>query len=142
MTSVKLFLIYSFLVISNCSFQTSIFSELNKKLNGENLILSPVSIFQILSLTSNGANGLTQEEMLETLQNSNISSLNSINYDLLRIFKNFTTVEIANAVMTKFSPTKEFSDICENYFTSISKLESVEQKMDGVAKKPMEKLIK
>ena len=127
MVSFKLLLLYSFFIISNCSFQIFFFNQLNKKSNCQNLIISPTSIFQILSLTSNGAKGLTQEEMIETLQNSNINSLNSINYDLLKITKDFTTVEIANAVMTKFSPTKEFSDICENYFTSISKLESVEQ---------------
>ena len=127
MISIKLFFLYSFFIISNCSFQTSIFNELNKKSNGQNLIISPTSIFQILSLTSNGANGLTQEEMLETLQNSNTNSLNSINYDLLKIFKNLTTVEVANAVMTKFIPENKFSEICENYFAPIEKLESAQQ---------------
>ena len=114
--SVKLFLFYSFLIISQCSFQTSIFNELNKKSKEENLIISPISIFQILSLTSNGANGLTQEEMLKILQSSNINSLNSVNYNILKIFKTFSTVEVANAVMTKSAPEKNFAEICKNYF--------------------------
>ena len=125
--SIKLLLIYSFFIISNCSFQVSIFNELNKNSNGKNLILSPISIFQILSLTSNGANGLTKEEMLETLGNSNDVSLNSVNYNLLKVLKNFTTVETANAVMTKFKPEKKFTEICENYLSSVETLQSAQQ---------------
>ena len=127
MTYINLLLIYSFFIISYCSFQVSIFNELNKNSNGKNLILSPISIFQILSLTSNGANGLTKEEMLETLQNSNGVSLNSVNYNLLKVVKNLTTVEIANAVMTKFEPEKKFTEICKNYLAPIELLQSASQ---------------
>ena len=127
MSSSKLIFLFSFFIISNCSFQTSIFNELNKQSNGKNLVLSPISIFQILSLTSNGANGPTKEEMLETLQNSNDISLNSINYNLLKVLKNFTTLEIANAVMTKVDPEKKFTEICNNYLALITKLETAEQ---------------
>ena len=127
MSSSKLIFLFSFFIISNCSFQTSIFNELNKQSNGKNLVLSPISIFQILSLTSNGAKGTTQEEMLETLQNSNDISLNSINYNLLKVLKNFTTLEIANAVMTKVNPEKKFTEICNNYLALITKLETAEQ---------------
>ena len=111
MTSIKLLLFYSFFIISNCSFQESIFNELNKKSKGKNLIISPISIFQILSLTSNGANGLTQTEMLKTLQNSNIESLNSVNYDIIKTFKRYSSVETANVVMTKIVPEKKFFKI-------------------------------
>ena len=48
----------------NCSFQVSIFNEMNKSKRGKNLIISPLSIFQILSLTTNGAKGQTQKEMI------------------------------------------------------------------------------
>ena len=92
----------------NCSFQISIFNELNKNKKGENLIISPLSIFQILSLTSNGAKDDTQLEMIQALQNEDIDSLNSINYEILEIIKNFKTVEIANAVMSKLDPLENF----------------------------------
>ena len=127
MASIKLFYLFSFFIISNCSFQMSIFNELNKQSNGKNFILSPLSIFQILSLTSNGAKGSTKEEMLATLQNSNEISLNSINYDLLKVLKNFTTLEVANAVMTKVNPLQKFTEICENYLAPIEKLQTVDQ---------------
>ena len=126
-TSIKLFFLCSFFIISHCSFQESIFKELNKNSNGKNLLVSPTSIFQILSLTTNGANGLTQKEMLNTLQSSDISLLNAVNYKILNHLKNFSTVESANAVMTKFEPEKQFLKICKNYFSTVEPLESVEQ---------------
>ena len=126
-TSLKLFFLFSFFIVCHCSFQESIFKELNKNLNGKNLLVSPTSIFQILSLTTNGANGLTQKEMLNALQNSDISLLNSVNYKILNHLKNFSTFEFANAVMTNFVPEKQFSKICKNYFSTVEPLKSVEQ---------------
>ena len=126
MTYIKL-LLCSFFIISNCSFQISIFNELNKKSNGKNFIVSPISIFHILSLTSNAANGLTKNEMLETLQSPNINSLNSLNYDFIKVFKSLVTVETANAVMARFEPEKEFAEICENYLAPTETLKSAQQ---------------
>ena len=111
----------------NCSFQISIFNELNKNKKGENLIISPLSIFQILSLTSNGAKDDTQLEMIQALQNEDIDSLNSINYEILENFKNFKTVEIANAVMSKFEPLENFLEIADNYCAPHEKLISADQ---------------
>ena len=112
---------------SNCSFQISLFNEINKSKKGQNLIISPLSIFQILSLTANGAKDQTQLEMVQTLQNKDIEYLNSINYEILEICKNFKTVEIANAIMSKFVPIQEFLDISEKYCAPFQKLESVQQ---------------
>ena len=112
---------------SNCSFQISLFNEINKSKKGQNLIISPLSIFQILSLTANGARDQTQLEMVQTLQSEDIEYLNSINYEILEISKNFKTVEIANAVMSKFIPNQEFLDISEKYCAPFQKLESAEQ---------------
>ena len=108
----KLFIIDYFLFTSlNCSFQVSLFNEINKIKKGKNLIISPLSIFQILSLTTNGAKDKTQLEMIEALQNTDIETLNSINYKILEAFKEFKTVEIANAIMSKFTPLPEFLHI-------------------------------
>ena len=111
----------------NCSFQLSIFSELNKSNRGKNLIISPLSIFQILSLTANGARNKTQLEMIEALQNEDIDTLNAINYEILEAFQKFRTVEMANAVMSKFDPLEEFMDISEKYCAPFEKLISVKQ---------------
>ena len=126
-----LFLIISLLLnIFNCSFQATIFNRMNKDKKGENLIISPLSIFQILSLTTNGAKGQTQSEMLDVLQSESIEDLNNINYEILSVFKSFKTLEIANAVMTTFTPLESFSSIADNYLAPVEPLISVEQVND------------
>ena len=111
----------------NCSFQASIFNRMNKEKKGENLIISPLSIFQVLSLTTNGANGQTQSEMLDVLQSKNMDELNQINYDIISTFKKFSTIDIANAVMTKFTPIEDFNVIADKYLATSEPLVSVEQ---------------
>lgn len=127
MKSFLLIIFISLIIKLNCSFQLSLFNEINKRKKGQNLIISPLSIFQILSLTANGAKDKTQLEMIQTLQNEDIEDLNSINYEILEIFKNFTTVEIANAVMSKFLPTQQFLDISEKYCAPYQELISAQQ---------------
>ena len=111
----------------NCSFQSILFSRMAKEKKGENLIISPLSIFQALSLAANGAKGQTQSEMLELLQSNTIEELNKINYDIISAFKEFSTIDIANAVMTKFTPLEDFISISEKYLAPIEPLVSVEQ---------------
>ena len=111
----------------NCSFQTTLFKKMNKVKNGENLIISPLSIFQVLSLTANGAKGETQSEMIELLQGNSIEELNEINYKIISVIKDCSTVDIANAVMTRFSPLKTFTSIAEKYLSTVDPLVSAEQ---------------
>ena len=144
----SLFLINFILFNSlNCSFQISLFNEINKNKKGKNLIISPLSIFQILSLTSNGAKSDTQLEMIQALQGEDIDNLNSINYEILEIIQNFKSVEIANSVMSKFTPLEEFLEIADQYCAPYEKLISVEQvnnwcdeKTHGKIKKILDKL--
>ena len=42
-------------LLSTGDFQLKIFREINKLNNGKNLMVSPLSIYHILSLTANGA---------------------------------------------------------------------------------------
>jgi serpin B len=120
----------------------SIFNELNKSNKGKNLIISPLSIFQILSLTTNGAKNRTQSEMIEALQNVDIDTLNAINFEILEAFKKFSTVEMANAVMSKFTPLQEFLDISEKYCAPLEKLISVEQVNNWCSEKTHGKITK
>jgi len=113
--------------ILTCSFQSTLFNRMSKDKKGENLIISPLSIFQALSLTANGAKGKTQSEMLDLLQCKNIDDLNNVNYEILSTFKNLSTIDIANAVMTKFTPLEEFTTIAQKYLAPIEPLVSVEQ---------------
>ena len=100
---------------------------MNKDKIGENLIISPFSIFQALSLAANGARKDTLSEMLDVLQYGNIDELNKINLEIISIVKDFSTIDIANAVMTRFNPLKEFNLIAEKYLAPIEPLISVEQ---------------
>jgi len=110
-----------------CSFQAKIFNRMNKEKLGENLIISPLSIFQALSLAANGAKGETQSEMLELLESENIDELNKLNFQIISLIKEFSTLEIANAVMTKFTPLESFSSLAEKYLAPFEPLESAEQ---------------
>ena len=65
--------------------------------------------------------------MVETLQGEDIEDLNSINYEILEISQKFKTVEIANAVMTRFEPVQDFLNVSEKYFAPYQKLVSAEQ---------------
>ena len=144
----KLFIIAFILFNSlNCSFQISIFNEMNKSKKGQNLIISPLSIFQILSLTTNGADSDTQLEMIQALQNEDLDQLNSINYEILEVLNKCETVDIANAVMARFTPLENFLEISENYCAPFEKLLSAQQvnnwcseKTHGKIKKILDKL--
>ena len=112
---------------------------MNKEKNGENLIISPLSIFQALSLTANGANGKTLSEMLDLLQSDSIDKLNELNYQFISIFSQFSTIDIANAVMTKFTPLENFTTIPKNIYHQLNLLKVLSKLIIGVVIKPMEK---
>ena len=135
-------IILFFINFSNCSFQSSIFYRMNKERIGENLIISPLSIFQALSLVANGAKKETLSEMLDVLQYENIDELNKINLQILSIVKDFSTLDIANAVMTRFNPLKEFNIFAEKYLAPIEPLVSVEQVNDWCKNKTHGKIDK
>ena len=117
----------SSLFIANCSFQISIFKELNKQFINKNLIISPLSAYQILSLAANGAEENTLTEMISALGGKSLEELNKINMKILNEAKNFSTVEIANAIMTKINPNKKFVTSGQKYGASIQTLKSVSQ---------------
>jgi len=122
-------------VFVNAAFQTSVFLETNADFRGENVCVSPLSMFQVLGLTTNGAKGETQDEMVSALEATSLENLNTINLNILRIIKGFETVEMANAVMTKFEPTLMFIKVCIKYEAPIERLISVEQVNEWCAEK-------
>ena len=117
----------SSLYIANCSFQTSFFKELNKQFINKNLIISPLSAYQILSLAANGAEKNTLTEMVSALGGKSLEELNRINMQILNEAKKFSTVEIANAIMTKFTPNQKFLASGQKYGASIQTLKSASQ---------------
>ena len=123
----KIVIFLFFINFSNCSFQSIIFNKMNKEKIGENLIISPLSIFQSLSLTANGAKKDTLSEMLDILQYDSIDELNKINLQILSIIKDYSTIDMANAIMTRFNTLKEFNAIAQKYLAPVEPLISVEQ---------------
>ena len=62
--------------------------------------------------------------------------------DFLSTINNFKTVDIANAVMTKFNPLQDFSNIAQKYLAPIEPLVSVEQVNDWCSNKTHGKIKK
>ena len=136
-------IIFSFLIYSfNCSFQSQIFNQMNKGKKGKNLIISPLSIFQVLSLTANGAKKQTRAQMLKVLQYDRIEKLNQMNKQLIEIIKGFSTVDIANAVFTRFTPLKSFVAITKKYSAPVEPLISEKQVNNWVSNKTHGKITK
>ena len=112
----------------NCSFQISLLNKINQKNNGKNLVISPLSIFQAISLVTNGANDETQNELLNLLDNKGLEELNEINSKILSQLKEISSLEIANAIMSRLSPLNKFSKIAkEKYHSEIQPLKNVKQ---------------
>ena len=134
-------------------FQIKLFSLLNENQN-ENICISPLSLYQILSLVSNGAVGKTQEEILNVLvPNNKINkkiqlSINANNQQIINYYnsKNKKVVTV-NGILTKVSLKKEFEKICKKYEAGILPLINVEQinnwcseKTNGKIKKIIDKI--
>ena len=119
-------LLNPFLISS--SFQISLFNQLNTKYQEKNLIISPLSIYQALSLVTNGANEQTQKELLNILDNKEMEEINAINLKILNKIKDNSSIEIANAIMSKLSPLNDFTQIAkDNFYSEILPLKSVSQ---------------
>ena len=96
------------------------------------ICISPLSIYQILSLVSNGANNETQNEILQLIQNKDLSSKTQININLnneniLKIYENNKNISIANAILSKIPISENFLLISKRYKAFNSILKSVEQ---------------
>ena len=115
-----------FFFVTN-SFQTNLFKIVNKEYIKENIIISPLSAYQVLGLAANSADGETLDEMIKVLENVNIEEVNDINGEIARERKKFSSIEIANAVMPKQEPKKAFFILALLYEDTVEKLENVAQ---------------
>ena len=123
------------IITVNTAFQTSIFSEVNLDNEGKNVIVSPLSIYQVLGLTTNGAVDETQSEMLTALEETSLDDVNSVNLKIMRTIKEFVSVELANGVMSTFEPIKSFVKVCDKYEAPIEQLISKAQVNDWCSQK-------
>lgn len=110
----------SSLVKSSNTFGANVFKQV---LQGEeenaNVLLSPLSIFQALSMARNGANGLTKDEMSEVLafdksQDADISEYQKRLVDALKKADNKIDLNIANSIWYRNDITVESDFIQTN----------------------------
>ena len=119
----------------------NIFKEL--ALNDDNnVIISPLSIYQALSLTSNGARSSTLQGMLNTLDSSSIESLNRRNIEIIKAISAQKDLFIANAVFAAQSPIETFIQIAKMYKAEVSRLKSASQVNGWCAKNTNNKIPK
>ena len=112
----------------SCSFQIALFNKLNSKYKENNLIISPLSIFQAISLVTNGANGETQKELLKLLDNKGMEEINMINSKILEKIKENSSLEMANAIMSRLAPLNQFTNLARiNYESEILPLKNANQ---------------
>ena len=150
-------LLLCFIIIIKCeniTFQTNLFNNLQKltynkllSLNNyiyqnKNICISPLSIYQVISLVSNGASGKTQDEILKALvPDSSVNKktqfkLNDVNNKIVKIYNSKNNyVKIANAVMTKQILKSSFLKMCKKYEAFVEPLKSVSQVNNWCSKK-------
>ena len=113
--------------IKTDDFQLKIFQEINKSNIGKNIMVSPLSIFHILSLTTNGAANKTLSEMLQVLCQKNKIELNKTNKTISSSIEKYKSIELANAVFTKFKPLDNFLKIINEYKAKVEELKNAQQ---------------
>lgn len=113
----------------NDSFQSSLIKLLNTKHINKNVIISPLSIYLILSICSNGAVDETLSQMLKTLspKSKGLPQLNKECYKLLSTFSKSDSIKVANAIFSKLPILKQFKDNVKQFSCSIDTFSSVSQ---------------
>lgn len=108
------------------SFQIALLKQLSLTSLNNNLVFSPVSVYQVLSLAANGANGHTQVELLNALRHNNVATLNQRNINYLTNH-NAQSLLIANALFSKFQPVEHFIEVAKKYKATAAELISATQ---------------
>ena len=108
-------------------FQFEILKLINNENIGKNMMISPLSIYHILSLTANGAANRTMVEMLQSLGHNSKLTLNKENTTISSLISKLKTIEMANAIFTKFKPEPDFIKSVNMYKSTIEDLVSAAQ---------------
>ena len=90
-------------------------------------MISPISIYHIISLTANGAANKTLTEMLHALSEKSLIELNKKNSIISSLFSKFESVELANAVFTRFNPLDDFQKMIKEYKAKLDYLKDANQ---------------
>ena len=90
-------------------------------------MISPISIYHILSLAANGAANKTLTEMLQALSENSLIELNKKNSTISSLIAKFKSVEMANAIFTRFNPLDDFQNAIKEYKAKIDYLKDANQ---------------
>ena len=128
-------------------FQYKLFHQIILSKETENIILSPISIHQIISLSSNGAIGETQSQIVSALSSTNVVELNKENSIINSYIKKDDSMNehliISNGIFTIYPPKKTFLEICNiKYDVTSEQLKSAAQINEWCAKNTNNKISK
>ncbi|MBK8489862.1 MAG: serpin family protein [Saprospirales bacterium] len=110
---------------ANGDFAINLFKQLNTEEPDDNIFFSPFSISTALTMTANGANGQTLDDMRNTLQIAGLDmpAVNESYKQLLEVIPGLdpqTKVKLANSIWPKidYPVLESFLELNSNYFNS------------------------
>ena len=102
--------------------------KLNEKNRNDNIVFSPIGLEIVLSLSSNGAEGETQKEILKVLNFRNIDKANETSKAIIKEFENNKeALIIANSILTKIRAKENFIKKGLEYDAKIEELKNFHQ---------------
>ena len=105
-----------------------LFQEINLKYKDKNVIYSPIGVELLLSLCTNGTEGITNKEILNFLKFKDQEEANKIELDIIsKIKKNKEILNLANLILTKIKLEEKFIKTGEKYETKIEELKNERQ---------------
>ena len=110
---------------SSNTFAFNIFDKINASENEKNIMISPLSISYALSMLLNGAEGETQQEIIDVLNQSDLTveeinnAFKVLTNDLLTVDKKIN-MGIANSVWTKqgYNAKQSFINTLQEYYSA------------------------
>jgi len=108
------------------SFVFDLFKKINVPEN-ENIIISPNSIFQILSLFCNFAGNNIQKEILKSLNFNNITDLNNHNYNMIKILNDLKCYKSINSIFLNKELYNNYVNLANKFDIHCEEINSIEQ---------------
>ena len=106
-------------------FEFELIKNMNQDNKENNFIISPIGIEIILALCSNGAEGLTQQEIIQLLKYKDINEVNAQVKNIIKELEKTDVLKIANGLLTKIKAKEKFiKKGKEDYEANISELKN------------------
>ena len=130
--------------MNNNNIEIELIKKFNDKNKTNNFLISPIGIEITLSLCSNGAEGETQNEILQFLNYNNIEEANQKSKEILKqLNKNGDCLKIANAILTKIRAKEKYIRIGEmDYNAKIEEFKNYEYVNKWAKNKTNDKIVK